>query len=95
MFQGPSAGFSTVCYKTETRKEEEKEEEVQEAREIHGDDELQQSSELVTTDSLLKNTAHSSCHSRYLFRYFILFTTYFILVNSIQRSSGSSPGWDT
>lgn len=66
MFQGPSAGFSTVGYKTETRKEEEKQEEVEEASEGHGDDGLQQSSELIITDSLLKSTGNTSCHSRYL-----------------------------
>lgn len=66
MFQGPSAGFSTVGYKTETWKEEEKEEEVHEASEVHGDDGLQQSSELIITDSLLKNTGNRSCRSRYL-----------------------------
>lgn len=70
MFQGPSAGFSTVGYKTETRREEEKEEGVEETSEVHGDDGLQQSSELIITNSLLKNTAHSSCHSRYLWTYF-------------------------
>lgn len=70
MFQGPSAAFSTVGYKTETWKEEEKEEEVEEVSEVHGDDGLQQSSELITTDSLLKNTGHSSCPSRYMLKYF-------------------------
>lgn len=65
MFQGPSAGFSTVGYEM-ARKEEEKEEEVEEASEVHGDNGLQQSSELITTDSVLKNTGHSYCHSRYL-----------------------------
>lgn len=59
MFQAPSADFSTVDYKTETWKEEEKEEE-EEASEVHGDVGLQQSSELITTDSLLKNSRHSS-----------------------------------
>lgn len=60
MFQAPSADFSTVGYKTETWKEEEKEEEEEEASEVHGDVGLQQSSELITTDSLLKNSRHSS-----------------------------------
>lgn len=50
----------------ETWKEEEKEEEVEEASEVHGDGGLPQSSELITTDSLLKNTGYNSCHSRYL-----------------------------
>lgn len=66
MFQGPSAGFSTVSYKMETRTEEEKDEEVEEASEIHGEGRLEQSSELKTTDSLLKNTGHDSYCSRYL-----------------------------
>lgn len=68
MFQGPSAGFSTEGCMMEARKEEEKEEEV-EASEVHGDERLQQSSELITTDSLLKDTGHSYRHSRYLLKY--------------------------
>ncbi|XP_037642285.1 microtubule organization protein AKNA-like isoform X2 [Sebastes umbrosus] len=62
--EGPSAGFSTEGCMMEARKEEEKEEEVEEASEVHGDERLQQSSELITTDSLLKDTGHSYRHSR-------------------------------
>ncbi|XP_033507272.2 uncharacterized protein aknad1 [Epinephelus lanceolatus] len=64
LHEGPSAGFSTVGYEMETRKEEEREEEVEDVSEIHGDDGLQWSSELITTDSLLKYTRHSYCQSR-------------------------------
>ncbi|XP_054452556.1 microtubule organization protein AKNA-like [Anoplopoma fimbria] len=64
LHEGPSAGFSTVGYKMETQKEEKKEEEVKEASEVHGDEGFQQSSELITTVSLLKNTGNSHCHSR-------------------------------
>ncbi|XP_067461756.1 protein AKNAD1-like isoform X1 [Thunnus thynnus] len=64
LHEGPSAGFSTVSYKMETRTEEEKDEEVEEASEIHGEGRLEQSSELKTTDSLLKNTGHDSYCSR-------------------------------
>ncbi|XP_073347788.1 uncharacterized protein [Pagrus major] len=59
LHQGPCAGFSTVGYKTESRKEE-----VDEASEVHGDDGLQQSGQLITTDSSLKRTGHSSCLSK-------------------------------
>lgn len=62
MFQGACAGFSTVGYKTESCKEED----VDEASEVHGDDGSQQSGELITTDSSLKRTGHSSCLSKYL-----------------------------
>ncbi|KAI3375007.1 hypothetical protein L3Q82_021535, partial [Scortum barcoo] len=62
LHEGPSAGFSTVGCKT--WKEEEKEEEVEETSEVDRDDGLQQSSELMITDSLLRNTGHSSYHSR-------------------------------
>ncbi|XP_031137213.2 microtubule organization protein AKNA-like isoform X1 [Sander lucioperca] len=55
LHEGPSAGFTHVGYKTE----DENKEEVEEASE-----ELQQHSELITTDSLLKNTGHRYCHSR-------------------------------
>ncbi|XP_044074332.1 protein AKNAD1-like isoform X3 [Siniperca chuatsi] len=48
LHEGPSAGFSTAGYKMETWKEEEKEEEV--TSKVHGDDGLQQSSELITID---------------------------------------------
>lgn len=65
MFQGSSAGFSTVSYKMETRTEEEEDKEVDESSEVHGGDKLEQSSELITTDSLLKNPHGSFC-SRYL-----------------------------
>nr|XP_046264183.1 uncharacterized protein LOC124069255 isoform X3 [Scatophagus argus] len=54
--EGPSAGFFTVGYKMETREEEEKEEQVEDASEVHG--------EFLTSDSLLKNTGHSSYVSR-------------------------------
>ncbi|XP_032387981.1 microtubule organization protein AKNA isoform X2 [Etheostoma spectabile] len=64
LHEGPSAGFSHVGYKTEGRKEDENTEEVEEAIEVHGDEELQQRSELTTTDSLLKKTGHRHCHSR-------------------------------
>ncbi|XP_071348403.1 protein AKNAD1-like [Trachinotus anak] len=64
LHEGPCAGFSTVSCKMETRKEEETEEEVEEACEVHEDGGLEQSSELVTTDSVLKNTGYNSCHSR-------------------------------
>ncbi|KAJ4936265.1 hypothetical protein JOQ06_000864 [Pogonophryne albipinna] len=46
-------------YKTE----EEEEEEVEEASEVHEDDVFKQSSELITTDILLKNNSYS--HSRF------------------------------
>uniref|UniRef100_UPI0037E85A5C microtubule organization protein AKNA-like n=1 Tax=Semicossyphus pulcher TaxID=241346 RepID=UPI0037E85A5C len=59
---GPSSGFSTVGFKMD--EEEEKEEEVEEVGEVLGDDGLQQSGDLITTDSLLMNTGHSSYHSR-------------------------------
>ncbi|XP_034051952.1 microtubule organization protein AKNA-like isoform X3 [Gymnodraco acuticeps] len=61
LHERPSAHFSTEVYKTE--EEEEKEEEVEEASEVHEDDVLQQSSELITTDILLKINSHS--HSRF------------------------------
>ncbi|XP_070701615.1 protein AKNAD1-like [Pempheris klunzingeri] len=64
LHEGPSAGFSTVRYKTETREEEEKEEEAQEASDLYKDDRLKQSSELITTDSLLRSTGHRSCPLR-------------------------------
>lgn len=60
IFQAPGADFSTVGYKTETRKEEGKEEDM----EVHGDVSLQQSSELITTDTSLNKSRHSSCFSR-------------------------------
>ncbi|XP_034411274.1 microtubule organization protein AKNA [Cyclopterus lumpus] len=63
LHEGPSAGFSTVGYKMDTQKEEGKEEEVEEASEVHGDLGFQQSSELITTDSL-KNTGHNYCYLR-------------------------------
>ncbi|XP_028449305.1 AT-hook-containing transcription factor isoform X2 [Perca flavescens] len=64
LHEGQSAGFSHMGYKMEARKEEKNKEEVEEASEVHGDEELQQRSELITTDSLLKNTQHRYCHSR-------------------------------
>ncbi|XP_068594321.1 microtubule organization protein AKNA [Cebidichthys violaceus] len=60
----PRAGVSTVGYKMETQREEEVQEEVQEAGEVGGDEGFQQSSERITTDSLLKNTGHICSHSR-------------------------------
>ncbi|GLD58581.1 AT-hook-containing transcription factor-like protein [Lates japonicus] len=62
--EAPCAGFSTESYKMETQKEEGKEEEVEEDSEVHGYDGLEQSSELITTDSALTNTGYNSCHSR-------------------------------
>ncbi|XP_053186678.1 microtubule organization protein AKNA-like [Scomber japonicus] len=62
--KGSSAGFSTVSYKMETQTEEEENKEVEETGEVHGEGRLEQSSELITTDSLLKNTAHGSHCSR-------------------------------
>ena len=44
----------------ETQKEEEKEEEVEEAGDIHGDGGLEQSSELITPVSPLRNTGYKS-----------------------------------
>lgn len=64
IFQAPGADFSTVGYKTETRKEEGKEEDMEEASEVHGDVSLQQSSELITTDTSLNKSRRSSCFSR-------------------------------
>lgn len=64
MFQVPGADFSTVGYKTDTRKEEGKEEGMEEASQIYGDVRLQQSSELITTDTSLNKSRHSSCFSR-------------------------------
>ncbi|XP_059200860.1 microtubule organization protein AKNA-like [Centropristis striata] len=64
LYEGQSAGFSTVSYKMEARKKEEKEEEVEEAIEVQEDEGLQQS-ELITADSLLKDTRQSYCHSRF------------------------------
>ena len=49
-------------YKMESRKEED----VDEACEVHGDDVSQQSGELITTDSSLQRTGHSSYLSKYL-----------------------------
>lgn len=63
IFQAPGTDFSSVGYKTETRKEEGKEEDTEEASEVHGDVSLQPSSELVTTHTSL-NKRHSSCFSR-------------------------------
>ncbi|XP_034744654.1 protein AKNAD1-like isoform X1 [Etheostoma cragini] len=64
LHEGPSAGLSHVGYKTEALKEEENTDEVEEASEVHGDEELQQRCERTTTDSLLKNTGHRYCNSR-------------------------------
>ncbi|XP_042353106.1 protein AKNAD1-like [Plectropomus leopardus] len=63
LHEGPSADFSTVGYKMEARKEEEKEEGVEDVRAVHGDGGWQQSCELKTTTSLLNNTGHIYCHS--------------------------------
>ncbi|KAM8728487.1 uncharacterized protein aknad1 [Acanthopagrus schlegelii] len=60
LHQGPCAGFSTVGYKMESCKEED----VDEACEVHGDDVSQQSGELITTDSSLQRTGHSSYLSK-------------------------------
>ncbi|KAK2822316.1 hypothetical protein Q5P01_022381 [Channa striata] len=59
--EGPSAVYSTVSYLVETQKEEVKEEEVEEASEVHGDSGLAQSSRLITTDSFQKNTGRNIC----------------------------------
>ncbi|XP_069367950.1 microtubule organization protein AKNA isoform X2 [Paralichthys olivaceus] len=62
LHEGPCAGFSTVSYEMETRTEEEEAEEVEE-RNSEESDGLKQSSELITTDSALKNTGYDSCQS--------------------------------
>ncbi|XP_056246478.1 uncharacterized protein LOC130178375 isoform X1 [Seriola aureovittata] len=64
LHEGPCAGFSTMSFKMETHKEEEKEEEVEEASEVPGDGGLEQSSEPIAADSVLKDPGHNSCHSR-------------------------------
>ncbi|XP_040911516.1 uncharacterized protein LOC121193345 [Toxotes jaculatrix] len=64
LHEGPCAGFSTVSCKMQIQKEEEEEEEVEEAIEMHGDGGLEQSRELITTDSVPKNTGYNTCHSR-------------------------------
>ncbi|KAM7379239.1 hypothetical protein PAMP_004804 [Pampus punctatissimus] len=64
LHEGTSACLSTVSYKMETRTEEEKDEEVEDACEVHGEGRLEQSSELITSDSLLKNMEHGSYCSR-------------------------------
>ncbi|XP_071392949.1 serine-rich adhesin for platelets-like [Centroberyx affinis] len=63
--EGPSAGLSTVGYEMGRGKEEKEEKgEEEEASEVHDDGGLEQSSELMTIDSLLNNIGHSSCHPR-------------------------------
>ncbi|XP_056149870.1 microtubule organization protein AKNA-like [Lampris incognitus] len=66
-FKGPSARFSTVGCETERSKElqVEKVKEVSEVHQVHG---IKQSSGLITSDSLLNNSGHSSSHSRSLQR---------------------------
>lgn len=49
--------------KTEAQKDDEKEARV-EAIEVHGDEAVQQSSDLITTDSFLESTGRSYGHSR-------------------------------
>lgn len=63
VFQAPGADFSTVGYKTETRKEEGKED-MEEASEVHGDVSLQQSGEVITTQTSMNKSRQSCCFSR-------------------------------
>uniref|UniRef100_A0A8D3CZJ9 AKNA domain-containing protein n=1 Tax=Scophthalmus maximus TaxID=52904 RepID=A0A8D3CZJ9_SCOMX len=63
LHEGPCAGFSTVSYKMETQREEETAEEDEEASEVHRDDGLERSRELITTESVLKYTGYNNCHS--------------------------------
>nr|XP_040028208.1 uncharacterized protein LOC120816568 isoform X2 [Gasterosteus aculeatus aculeatus] len=63
LHEGPSAVFFTVGNKTEAQKDDEKEARV-EAIEVHGDEAVQQSSDLITTDSFLESTGRSYGHSR-------------------------------
>lgn len=64
VFQVTGADFSTVDYKTDTQKAEEKTEIIEEDSEVDGDIRLQPSSELITPDSLLKNTRGHNYISR-------------------------------
>lgn len=47
----------------ETQREEETAEEDEEASEVHRDDGLERSRELITTESVLKYTGYNNCHS--------------------------------
>ncbi|KAM6990251.1 uncharacterized protein aknad1 [Tautogolabrus adspersus] len=62
LHEGPCSGFSTAGFHME--KEEEKMEKVKKDSKVYGDDQLQESDEVITTNSLMSNSHHSSCHSR-------------------------------
>ncbi|XP_034558049.1 uncharacterized protein LOC117826230 isoform X2 [Notolabrus celidotus] len=64
LHERPSSSFSTAGF-TNIDNDDDKEKEVKEASEVHGEDELQQHGELITTDSLMRSSGHSSCHSRF------------------------------
>lgn len=64
VFQVTGADLSTVDYKTDTQKAEEKMKIMEEDSEVDGDIRLQPSSELITPDSLLKHTRSYNYISR-------------------------------
>ncbi|XP_074544743.1 uncharacterized protein aknad1 [Halichoeres trimaculatus] len=63
LHKGLSSSFSTAGF-TKIENDEDKQREVKETSEVQGDDGLQGCDELRTTDSLMRNSGHSSCHSR-------------------------------
>ncbi|XP_060900510.1 uncharacterized protein LOC132979058 isoform X2 [Labrus mixtus] len=62
LHEGPCSGFSTAGFHME--KEEENMEKVKKDSKVYGDVQLQESHEVLTTNSLMRNSGHSSCHSR-------------------------------